>query len=460
MGLVPLDINKQEKYRLFGNFFANELQRVTLDKISNFLKSKDVNFVLTGSAGTGKTTIMKKALKSTALKVYGATISHQAKTILGLQLGDDYVHTIASLLGIKLNEETGKFTVEKTIKAKIDYMKSGVLVIDETSMISSELMDLILDKRMNGLKIIWVGDPNQLPPIGQENGISPTFNLHYDNDKNKSHLSEIMRFGDRISLIATEISKGINDYKNVNLIRDDNYDKVNKEGVIFLSDESELLKMASLDFTKDRSNTKIITYNNHKNRHSQSVLNLNSKIRELLYPNNDSPIMINEIFTMYAPFYDKEISEKVLAQNSESFVVQTYNKTTKEVDIRVNSYKMGTRKFSAVYKDVYECRCIFNYGKVLDLELNFDPQYKIDLETIAKTSDWQLFYTLQKEFPQIEYGYAITTHRSQGSGYDNIYVFEDNIVSSPQSNENIYRTLYTAVTRAKRKLIIHSSNNV
>ena len=37
MGLVPLDINKQEKYRLFGNFFANELQRVTLDKISNFL---------------------------------------------------------------------------------------------------------------------------------------------------------------------------------------------------------------------------------------------------------------------------------------------------------------------------------------------------------------------------------------------------------------------------------------
>ena len=146
MGLVPLDINKQEKYRLFGNFFANELQRVTLDKISNFLKSKDVNFVLTGSAGTGKTTIMKKALKSTALKVYGATISHQAKTILGLQLGDDYVHTIASLLGIKLNEETGKFTVEKTIKAKIDYMKSGVLVIDETSMISSELMDLILDK--------------------------------------------------------------------------------------------------------------------------------------------------------------------------------------------------------------------------------------------------------------------------------------------------------------------------
>jgi superfamily I DNA/RNA helicase len=38
-------------------------------------------------------------------------------------------------------------------------------------------------------------------------------------------------------------------------------------------------------------------------------------------------------------------------------------------------------------------------------------------------------------------------------------VGEDNIMSSPQSQENLYRTFYTAVTRAKKKLVIQSLEN-
>ena len=458
MSLIPLNnnSNKQEKYRLFGNYYANNDQIEALEKISKFINNKnDKSFVLTGAAGTGKTTIMKKALKSTGLKVYGATISHQAKTILGKQLGDDYVCTVASLLGIKLNEETGKFTEDKKLKPRINYMKAGILVIDETSMISEELMDNILDKCPSGLKIIWVGDPNQLPPIGQESGISSTFMLYDNKEYNKSHLSEIMRFGDKVSTTALEISKGIIDYKSVNLVRNTDYDEISREGVIFVRDEQTMLDMAAEDFKKNPKGTKIITYNNHRNRHPQSVLSLNNKIRELLYPNATTPIMPNEIFTMYNPFYDPEQDEKILAQNSESFIVKSYNKTTIEVNVSVHSHKMGRRDFKANYNDVYEAECVFD-DKTLILELIFDPQYKKDLDKIAKTSDWQLFYGLQKQFPQIEYGYSCSTHKAQGSGYDNIYVCEDNIMTSPQSQENLYRTFYTAVTRAKKKLVIQS----
>jgi exodeoxyribonuclease-5 len=264
-----------------------------------------------------------------------------------------------------------------------------------------------------------------------------------------------MRFGDVISSVASEISKGIIDPTLVELKRENNYNSTNKEGIIFINDEYETLIMASNDFKLNPKSTKLITYNNHKNSQPQSVLNLNIKIRELIYPNATSPIMPNEVFTLYNPFMDKDNDEKILAQNSESFVVKTYHKKTKEINISVYSHKMGRREFNAKYVDVFQSECVFD-NKNLDLELIFDPQYKKDLSDIAKTADWQLFYSLQKQFPQIEYGYCITTHRAQGSGYDNIYIFEDNIVSSPQTSENIYRTFYTAVTRAKKKLVIQS----
>ncbi len=274
MTLIPLNPTvKQEKFRLFGNYYANNDQIEALEKISKFINNKnDKSFVLTGAAGTGKTTIMKKALKSTGLKVYGATISHQAKTILGKQLGDDYVCTIASLLGIKLNEETGKFTEDKKLKPRINYMKSGILVIDETSMISEELMDNILDKCPTNLKLIWVGDPNQLPPIGQDSGISPTFNLYNDKQYNKSHLSEIMRFGDKVSTTALEISKGINNYKSINLIRNSDYDELSREGVVFVCDEQTMLIMASEDFKKNPKGTIIIIVIDILNQYYHSTI--------------------------------------------------------------------------------------------------------------------------------------------------------------------------------------------
>ena len=92
--------------------------------------------------------------------------------------------------------------------------------------------------------------------------------------------------------------------------------------------------------------------------------------------------MPNEIFTMYAPFVDKkDINEKIIAQNSESFVIKRYEKTTKEVSITVFSHKMGKRTFKATYNDIYYSNCQFD-DRTLDLELIFDKKYKEDLEKI------------------------------------------------------------------------------
>ena len=60
-----------------------------------------------------------------------------------------------------------------------------------------------------------------------------------------------------------------------------------------------------------------------------------------------------------------------------------------------------------------------------------------------------------KRFPKgvkpltFDYGYCITCHKYQGSEYDKVLVFEEHLKDSQHA-----RWLYTAATRAKKKLII------
>ena len=51
------------------------------------------------------------------------------------------------------------------------------------------------------------------------------------------------------------------------------------------------------------------------------------------------------------------------------------------------------------------------------------------------------------------YGYALTCHKSQGGEWDNIYLYLDNKIQGKPKPE-VYQWMYTAVTRAKKKLHI------
>ena len=65
-----------------------------------------------------------------------------------------------------------------------------------------------------------------------------------------------------------------------------------------------------------------------------------------------------------------------------------------------------------------------------------------------------LYESLIDLFADISYGYCITTHKSQGSTFTNIYVDMNNIILKNQNQEESYRCLYTAITRTSQKLNI------
>jgi ATP-dependent exoDNAse (exonuclease V) alpha subunit len=422
----------------------NSGQKIAIDKIKKFIDSDQSIFVLTGRAGTGKTTILR-ALK-TENKVFGATISHQAKRILSNSIGKFNCFTVASLLGIKLNEETGEFKKDPFTKPQIKNLKEGILVVDECSMINNNIMNEIIGNLPSRVKLIFVGDIKQIPPIGEEDRLSPTFSIVED-ERYHHELTEIMRYNDNISLLGNEIIKGIDSNSYIEIPRKNN------NNITFLNDLDEVIDKFIEDFKVNPLSTKSITYNNHRNNNLLSVLNLNKRIREKLYV--DAPeIIVGDLFTFYSPLMNRD--EEIIAQNSESFKILSLEKRPRNIDVSVFSNKLGRRTFKTRYNEAYICEVLFEDMRKLNIHIVLDPQLKIDLDNYIKQLDWQMYYGILKEIPDIQYGYCLTTHKCQGSGYDNIYVMEDNIMGSPQSIENKYRTLYTAITRSKKKLVIYN----
>lgn len=168
-------------------------------KVSSVLKSTNIEdylLSLTGPAGTGKTFLTTQIAKYLVNADFDFTITaptHKAVGVLSNLLREHTIQanckTIHSFLGIKpfIDYETGeeKFVVDKTNKRKD---RTSILIIDESSMISSTLYEYILeaieDRRVD--VVLFIGDPYQLLPV--DNSKNEIFKL-----PNRFSLSEVVR---------------------------------------------------------------------------------------------------------------------------------------------------------------------------------------------------------------------------------------------------------------------------
>ena len=173
-------------------------QEIAKTKISDFLKSYDVTknmFILEGSAGTGKSTVITYILNLPEYQnkkvVYSATTNKAVSVLKKYSHEPDKYSfcTIHKLLNIKRKiDNSGRelFDVivddetHETIKTKSIY-QYDIIVIDESSMISCSLLNKLIKilEKIPG-KIIFLGDPAQLPPVNELNSlIFYTKDIHY-----------------------------------------------------------------------------------------------------------------------------------------------------------------------------------------------------------------------------------------------------------------------------------------
>jgi ATP-dependent exoDNAse (exonuclease V) alpha subunit len=214
-------------------------QQDALNKIKQFLIGTGEVFILKGSAGTGKTTLIKYVLEylkdePTISPVLLASTGRAAK-VLQEKSGNpattvhSQIYTFSVLSDGSDNDQgeinnSGQLTLNFSLRTADSFTKY-LYIIDEASMLSHLTLDnpsitrfgsgnLLKDlfTYAKGHKILFVGDPVQLPPVTELSTFSPALNAKFLSEyfafnAQEFELTEVMRqdAGNVILNIAQEI---------------------------------------------------------------------------------------------------------------------------------------------------------------------------------------------------------------------------------------------------------------
>lgn len=173
----------------------------------------DNEVLLTGYAGTGKTFVVQqllKHLKETGQKqkiVFTAPTNSAVKVLKDMAKSQGLevdCKTTYSLLGLK--EQTDKLTGQKSYardkKEVAQHLKYNIMVVDEASMLNKALREEVLKASQQGVKIIYMGDRAQLPPVGESESL--VFQI-----ENRADLTEVMRYGGDLGKVAESIRNNL-----------------------------------------------------------------------------------------------------------------------------------------------------------------------------------------------------------------------------------------------------------
>jgi len=440
-------------------------QKKAVKEINTFLKKGSPNgwFVLSGKAGTGKTTTISEvinSLKDDTSVICGA-ISHKAKKVLESKIHNDRIkisfHTIASMLNMQLNMETGKFEPTYTNDIIPPIARADIIFIDECSMIDEDAMGLIMSMKKSNAKVVYLGDVNQLPPIREDanfslseserDAVSPTFqseSIFYLNERlRQGEESPILPFSD----IFSDALKGENngEFKRENIL--------SKKGSIYFTTLQDAINTSlnlfkrSVD-TGDMELIKVICY---KNDTRQSV---NNYVRSFVFEGTKDEFVEGDLLIMMDN-YQIDQDGNVL-ENSTEFQVKDVSKHVYSTDGYEIEYYSITTSYKLYGKYVSIPVCTRESKPVLNMLIRKKfEEARATEKGPARTEKFVNAYKLKNRFANLDYSYAITSHKSQGSTYRAVIVCERDIMQCyATSLRTKLRSMYTAITRASKMCVI------
>jgi exodeoxyribonuclease-5 len=158
-----IDEKPIEKVNATPSIELSEEQRVALNQIIDWLKNQSATkpiFKLGGYAGTGKTTLIREVQRELSDDMVTIVVAFTGKAVHVLQKKGLRATTIHSTIYNVDIKKDG--TYEFYLKSRLDG-NPDLIIVDEASMISTELYQDLLSF---GIPILFVGDPGQLEPVG------------------------------------------------------------------------------------------------------------------------------------------------------------------------------------------------------------------------------------------------------------------------------------------------------
>lgn len=444
--------------------------------------SKSV-YGLTGPGGVGKTFVTRQIVSKCKLQpslIKCCSPTHKACRVFSNAVGLN-VDTIQSTFGFRLNLNIEDFDYKDPAFRPISTPKLDniqLLICDEASMLNASLVTYIINKCMElSIKILFIGDEAQLSPVNERRS-----SAFYKCNK-VFRLTELIRQeeGNPIIMLLDYLRHDIANCRNgsrkfldyvAKNIGQHNYN-LKGEGFSIISPKefTSLIqtKFNDEEYTKNIEMYKLIAYTN------VCVTQWNSFIRNNIIQDCDKAVITkNDLIMSYETIVDE--FNDIIINNSEEYIIKdivNYTNSTygfKGFLIKfqmVNGGKITKPLFVIDHTDKFT---ILQYVKVLN-ELVADAQKATGGTRAAK---WKEYYNFKKQFliatnikqgemikykRDLDYAFAITSHKSQGSTYDNVFVdVNDMIFTSTGSTyadyEQMLRRLYVACSRARKELVL------
>lgn len=467
-----------------GEITYNKEQQSAIINAVSFLKTNTdptQYYVIEGKAGTGKTTIAKEILKEFEdEQIYVAAVSHKAKGVIKNSFGEDTrgkkFFSIASLLGMKGINDNDTQTTKFQVGTKVPLLDNppALLVIDEASMITEYVLKKIIDINSSlsrPFQMLFLGDIGQIQPIRDDQ--SEFYRTHKDllnkksdifNSKHKSKLITRVRQGEANPILPYadyfwENSQKENPELNPtqHIVR--NNQITDKGSLLFSNSEAEVLnsviRAVKNAVEKGLTNhVKIVTY------HVNEKTELNQKIHEALF-GKDSDYSKGDMLILNAP-YDLPETRGVIENSAEIQIKDIDDTDVDEYGIHTLYLETTGTAYSVTGQEIKDCTIQVvsrqDIGKYNQKLAELASVAKRQTNRALKKQAWKEFWEYKGRYADVDFGYAITAHKSQGSTYDIVVVDEKDIMgTTATSNQEKSELIYTALTRPRNTAIVISS---
>ena len=455
---------------------TNQQQQV-LGSIKEFLDSNNSVFILKGYAGTGKTTMIREIIgevrKREKKPLLMAPTGRAARVLESKNsfVANTIHRCIYELDTIETKEGSDDIRFIFPLKDVEDEAKDHICIVDESSMIGTrevqnELFEFGTGSLLNDLltfvapnrggKIIFVGDPMQLPPVGDNvsNALDETFFGGIGLQVMVAELTDVVRQGAGSAILsnAMKVRTLIESTQRNNLV----FDRKDNE-VVDIEGYNMPKQLLSLYPKPEIGQSVIITFSNRLAR------DYNYAVRELLYP-EQKQIVVGDILQVVTNNYELDVMNgdfvKITAINGDieyqsapvyvnlgnERIQQKITLSFRNVRIRLDNEREITCKIIESMLDDTDPN--LSFAQTQALYINFCMRYP------QLKRDSQLFKEYLKRDPyfnalRVKYGYAITGHKSQGGEWNTVFV---DYTGRTGLNTDSLRWTYTVTTRASQTL--------